>query len=169
MEALPESRMVFLVRDPRDVTASALDGQRAGSWTSKHRRWEGKKETTADTDPDAFVRKRAKVYLQDVGNSKEAYDAHKGPKTLVRYEDLRADTPATMQRIYSGLQIAVEEQELSRVVNKHSWENIPKEDKGEGKFYRKAKPGGWREDLTPEQVEVVEQITAPLLKEFYAD
>jgi hypothetical protein len=72
-----------------------------------------------------------------------------------------------MQRICSALGIPVEETELARAVGKHSWENIPEEEKGEGKFYRKAAPGGWREDLTPQQVETVERITAPLLKEFY--
>jgi hypothetical protein len=72
-----------------------------------------------------------------------------------------------MKRIYSSLEIAVDEEELARVVEKHSWEMIPEEEKGEGKFYRKATPEGWREDLTPEQVEIVEQITAPLLDEFY--
>jgi hypothetical protein len=87
---------------------------------------------------------------------------------LVRYEELRVDTLDTMRRIYSELGIAVDEKELARAVEKHSWENIPEEEKGEGKFYRKASPGSWREDLTPEQVEVVEKITAPLLKEFYS-
>ena len=87
---------------------------------------------------------------------------------LVRYEDLRSDTLGTMRRIYSSLGIPVDERELSRAVKKHSWENVPEEEKGEGKFYRKATPGGWREDLTPEQIEIVERITAPLLKEFYS-
>jgi hypothetical protein len=63
----------------------------------------------------------------------------------------------------------VDEEELARVVHKHSWENIPPEKRGEGKFYRKATPGGWQEDLTPEQVETVERITAPLLRTFYPD
>ena len=63
--------------------------------------------------------------------------------------------------------VAVEESELERAVQKHSWENIPEEEKGGGKFHRKATPGGWREDLTPEQARIVEGITAPLLEELY--
>lgn len=168
-EALPESRVVFLVRDPRDVISSAIDAQSEGSWTSKNKRWDGKKPLTeADTNPDLFVRKRAKTYLQDISNAKEAYEAHEGPKAQVRYEDLRADTLGTMKRVYSELRVSVEEGELARVVHKHAWENIPEEDKGQGKFYRKATPEGWREDLTPGQVEIVENVTAPLLEEFYA-
>lgn len=80
---------------------------------------------------------------------------------------MRADTLGTMKRLYSELAILVDERELAQAVKKHSWENIPKEEKGEGRFYRKASPGSWTEDLTPEQVETIEGITAPLLKEFY--
>ena len=32
MEALPESRMIFLIRDPRDVAASHVDSSRKGSY-----------------------------------------------------------------------------------------------------------------------------------------
>jgi hypothetical protein len=167
MQALPESRMILLVRDPRDVAASSLDARKEGSWLYQRR---GKsKVQTAIENPNRFLKGRAENYLRDVGNSKEAFDAHEGRKVLVRYEDLRADTLATMRRIYSELAIAVDDGELARVVEKHSWESIPEEKKGEGKFYRKARPGGWREDLTEEQVEIVEQVTAPLLEEFYAD
>jgi hypothetical protein len=65
--------------------------------------------------------------------------------------------------------VPVNEGELAKVVYKHSWENIPEEKRGEGKFYRKAKPGGWREDLTPEQAEAVESETGPLLAELYPE
>jgi hypothetical protein len=34
---------VLLVRDPRDVAASAMDARREGRWTSKNKRWEGKR------------------------------------------------------------------------------------------------------------------------------
>ena len=169
MEALPESRMIFLIRDPRDVAASALDAAREGSWMYEvldKAAW--RQKALADRKPDDFVRRRANSYLQQVESIRDAYNAHKGHKVLVRYEDLRADTLGTMKRIYSALEIPVEEEALARAVERHSWERVPKVEKGEGKFYRKAAPGGWREDLTPKQAETVESITAPLLKEFYS-
>jgi hypothetical protein len=167
-EALPESRVIFLVRDPRDAVASGLDAQSKGSWTSKNPKWKGKKpQTEADKDPDTFVKQRVERYMQHVGNAKNAFEAHQGYKVLVRYEDLRADTLGTMKRIYSHLEVPVSEEELARVVEKHAWENIPEEKKGQGKFYRKATPGGWQEDLTLEQAETIEEITTPLLDELY--
>ena len=168
VEALPESRMILLIRDPRDVVASVLDGARRGGWLYE---WEGKgserKAALADTEPDAFVERRARTYLRDVEGGKRAYDLHQGSKVLVEYEDLRRDTLGTMKRIYSELEIRVDEGALARAVEKHSWANLPEKNKGKGKFYRKATPGGWREDLTPRQVRTVERITAPLLEEFY--
>ena len=171
MEALPESRMVLLVRDPRDVVASAMDARSEGGWNYERNKklyLEGRKKSSSK-DPDAFAEGRAKRYLEGMGKAKEAYDAHDGHKVLVKYEELRADALGTMKRMYSELGIEVDEGELAQVVEKHSWENIPEENKGEGKFYRKASPEGWKEDLTPEQAKTVERITAPLLEELYPD
>jgi hypothetical protein len=169
MEALPESRMVLLVRDPRDVVASVLDASREGAWHHERRKDDPGWTSSADEDPNSLAEERATRYLKQVGGAKEAYDAHDGSKVLVRYEELRSDTLGTMKRLYSTLGVPVGEEELVRVVEKHSWENIPPEKRGEGKFYRKAKPGGWREDLTPEQAEAVESVTGPLLRELYPE
>jgi len=181
MEALPESGMVLLVRDPRDIVASALDAAREGSWAYELRGTKRREKRglvgTADAPLDDFTGKspeevvadQATMYLRYVGNSKRAFDAHDGRKVLVRYEDLLSDTLGTMKRIYCELEIEVDEEELARTVQERSWRNIPEEEKGEGKFYRKGVSGGWREDLTPDQVTMVEGITGPLLREFYPD
>jgi hypothetical protein len=166
MEALPESRMIFLIRDPRDVAASVLDAAKKGSYMYGRRK--GARHTAMfEMQADDLVKNVATDYLQNVGNAREAYKAHEGPKIFVRYEDLRPDTLETMKRICSALAIKVKEGELERAVETHSWENISAEKKGGGKFHRKATPGGWREDLTSKQATIVEEITAPLLEEFY--
>jgi len=168
LEALPESRLVFLIRDPRDVVASALDASRKGSWLHERRVKEGGGRTAMfDMQANTLVERTANRYLSNISGVDEAYRKHKGYKVLVRYEDLVADTPGTMRRLCSSLKLPVDDGELARVVEKHSWENIPEEKRGEGKFFRKGTPGSWREDLTPEQAESVERITAPLLEAFY--
>jgi hypothetical protein len=158
MEALPESRMILLVRDPRDVVASWVDAHKKGGWRSNDQ---------GPEDPDQRAVMVSKRYLRHVGAAKRAYEAHEGRKVLVKYEELRADTLGTLKRIYSELGIPANGRELDRAVARHAWENVSEKDKGEGKFYRKATPGGWSDDLTPEQVETVEKITAPLLEAFY--
>jgi hypothetical protein len=171
MEAFPDSRMILLVRDPRDIVASNLDGARKGGWLQQWRdRGMGAElyHALAEKDPNLYVKELAERYVHDIGYAKRAYDLHKGRKVLVRYEDLRTDTLGTMQRLYSTLEIPVNAERLERVVGAHSWENIPDKYKGPGQFTRKATPGGWKEDLTLEQTQIVEEITTPLLREFYS-
>ena len=170
-EALPESRMIVLVRDPRDVISSKMDAAREGSWAEEAQKSKGqeKKNTSADSKPAAFVKSQARRYVQLIDLAQQAYDAHRGPKVLVRYEDLRAQPLETMRHIYEKLGIPAQERELARVVEKHAWENIPERKKGAGKFYRKGSPGGWAEDLTTEQAATVENITAPILERYYAE
>jgi hypothetical protein len=175
LEALPESRVIFLVRDPRDVLASYLDAVKRGNWVHKGHIRKGIVDSyetefaDADRQPDLYIESKAELLMKNMMGAKRAYEAHRGPKVLVRYEELLTDTLSTMRRIFAVLGLPADEEDLGRVVEQHSWENIPEEQKGEGKFFRKATPGSWLEILTPEQVKTAERITAPILKEFYGD
>ncbi len=113
---------------------------------------------------------KALTYLRDVGNWLEGYRSHEGPKAhLYADQELRADTYPVLSAALSELGVPFDEEDLREVVQRNRFEAIPDEKRGKGKFYRKASPGGWREDLTEEQVRVVEEITRPLLKEFYPE
>lgn len=168
MQAFPESRMVFLVRDPRDVTASGIDAHEEGGWANK---WKGEdlKAAAGKRNSEAKARQRAEMYLRDMTATKEAYEAHAGHKSVVRYEDLRVDAFGEMKRVYKEIDVPVNEEKLRHSIGERDWDNVPEEDKGPGKSKRKAKPGGWREDLSPRQIEIVERITSPFIAEFYSD
>jgi hypothetical protein len=122
-----------------------------------------------EREPDVFVESAVELLMKNMVGGKRAYEAHRGPKVLVRYEELLANTLGTMRRIFDTLGLPADEEQLSWVVEQHSWENIPEDEKGKGKFFRKATSGSWREDLTPQQVETIEREAAPILEEFYGD
>lgn len=189
--ALPESRLVLMVRDPRDMVASAIDGHRDGSWISRNpmiartaerqgaeawhpaaalyrKGFEEQMQLVAD-DVDAFVRYRAELLLVNVERALEAYREHPGPRALIRYEDLRADPLREMRRLYDELGIEMSRERLAAAVKAHDWSRLPDAEKGEGKKFRRASPGGWRDDLTPAQARAVEEIAAPILSAFYPD
>ncbi len=166
--ALPESRLILLVRHPGDVIAAALrasgesDQLALGNWQEELR----EAEIAPFEDPDFIVASQAARYFDFVGNAKKAYEEHAGPKASVRYEDLLADAPGTVKRIYSELGMAVDEGKLAEVVEKHSREQTTGEE-GPNRLHNEATSRNWRESLTQEQVEVVERVTAPLLNDFY--
>jgi hypothetical protein len=166
MAAVPESRMVLLVRDPRDFAASVLDATRKGGWMQEGMDEWARRDLDSEKDVQRYLKALSRQYVRQMGNGKKALDEHDGRKIMVKYDDLRTDTLGTMRDLCATLAIPVDEQDLARVVSRHSFENIPQRERGEGKFYRKATSGGWREDLTPEQAELVENITAPLIQDF---
>jgi hypothetical protein len=166
MAALPESRMVLLVRDPRDFAASILDATRNDGWMQEGMDEWARRGLDSDKDVQRYLKALSRQYVRQMSNGKKAFDAHDGRKTMVRYDDLRTDTLGTMRDLCAALELPIDEKMLAEIVDKHSWENIPRRERGEGKFYRKATSGGWREDLTPEQAKIVEDITAPLIEAF---
>jgi len=161
MGALPDSRMIFLLRDSRDVISSQLDASRKGSWSQQGRDLETKEKL------EEFTRHLADVYLKVVSLVKEAYDKHPGPKVLIKYEDLRYNTLETMKDMYEALDVPVDQDQLRASVFEHGWEQLPDSAKGRGKFFRKAQPGSWTEELSSEQIKIIEDITGPMLSEFY--
>jgi hypothetical protein len=165
MEAFPESRLVFVVRDPRDVVSSQLDASREGSWHAG----KGFQASLFDSGEGDEVEQLARQYVINVGATKQAYDDHRGPKSLVRYEDLREDARGVLEQIHADLGLEIEGPQLAGAVDRHDWEAIPEEKKGEGKTRRKGQAGSWRDDLTPEQARTVERVTASLLREYYPE
>ncbi len=161
LEATPDSRVIFLIRDSRDVIASRLDAFREGGWTGRNRGYSAAEELNAATE------QMAELYLSMISKVQEAYEAHPGKKAFVRYEDLRYDTLNVLKAMYDALEVEADETQLEAAVLKHSWTRLPESEKGKDKFFRRAQPGSWRDDLSPEQIKIIEDITGPILSKYY--
>jgi hypothetical protein len=103
MAALPESRMVLLVRDPRDFAASVLDATRRGGWMQEGMDEWARRDLDSDKDVQRYLRALSRQYVRQMGNGKKALDEHDGRKVMVRYDDLLISAQTSKPRIPAAL------------------------------------------------------------------
>jgi hypothetical protein len=160
MSLLPRSRMVFLLRDGRDVIDSMLDARGAEGWV------EGSMDLTDSRERLAYVRRQARLWLNCTNAVQAAYAAHPSSlRWMVRYEDLRLRTAASLGPLLDWLGIGRSEAALLDSVEANSFESIPGALKGPGTPRRSATPGAWRESLTAAERDAVDAIIGPKLRE----
>lgn len=163
VEATPESRIILLLRDPRDVVSSWLDAIAPGGWQAEKPGF----KSYHDDKPMYQAERIAKRYTKNISEARKAYENHAGQKTVIRYEDLSTDPLGELQRALNDIAVPVDDQAVLHAVKKHSWESVPDSNKGQGRFYRQGGAGGWRENLNPKQVNIVEEICLPVVEDFY--
>jgi len=160
MECLPRSKMIFLLRDGRDVIDSILDARRPeGSWAMDAI------PLTTENQRAQAIRQQAKTYLIFTENCEKAYNLH-DPKLrlLVKYEELMKNTFSEIKRIYDFIGIKMSDVEVEKIVEKYSFEKIPKSKKGSGKFFRFATPGSWRVNLSYKEQKIMNSILSKTLE-----
>jgi Sulfotransferase family len=161
MTLFPASRMIFLLRDGRDVVDSWLAAYRHGTWALD----EGAFPVT-DAGRESLVRWQSAVWTFRTAVVRRVYDEHPPDRrVLVRYEDLVADPGRELARICAYLPIDVSADVLADVVARHAYTAVPRADKGDDKEIRSATPGGWRENLTPAEHDVMHEVMGTKLAE----
>src|SRR5688500_5691925 len=168
----PRAKIVHIIRDGRDVAVSQLA---AGN------------EFWGDGWAPKDAAEAAGRWVQWV-NCARAWSQH--PPELyyeLRYEQLRGDGPATLAGVYDFLGEPLPLEQVKAIYDQFSLsacrdntapyvmircgEKLPPLKPGEKRntrprgFYRKGKPGGWRETLSSAELEAVEKVCGPLLTE----
>jgi hypothetical protein len=106
-----------------------------------------------------MVRWQSEVWAYRTRTVRAVYAAHPpGRRVLVRYEDLVADPAGELARVCAVLPLADCGDRLAGVAAEHAFAAVPPGRKGEGKEIRSASPGGWRDNLTPAEHEVMAAI-----------
>ncbi len=161
MDVFPQSSLIFLLRDGRDVVDSWLDAYKDGSWATDEGAY-----PLDDTGRPALIRWQSSVWLHRTEVVQETY-ARTEPKrrVLIRYEEMRADPVAALERICSMLGIEVSREQLNEIAGTHSYSSVPKADKGAGREIRRAEPGGWTDHMTRQEIIEMHDILAEKLDE----
>jgi hypothetical protein len=157
--ALPASRLLFLVRDGRDVVDSALDGV-SGGWITESSGY--RVEDAAERR--AFLEDRARLWVDRMDLMHRAFDDHDPAlRLLVPYERLRSDTAGELARIAEWARIEATAVAIGQASEALAFEAIPRDVRGPGRFARAATPGLWRERFTEEEAALVNRIMGPAL------
>jgi Sulfotransferase family len=164
---LPGSRVLFLLRDGRDVIDSLLDAMLSSeSWWTERTRSLGR----PPQERLAFVSQHANLWVRRTMATQRAFDMlPEEQRLLVRYEDLLTDTSAQLRRIFDWLGLRVEGRAVQEVVKRHAFKSVPDDRRGPGKDMRAATPGLWRENLTQEEQRTMLEIIGPKLAELGYD
>jgi len=161
LSLFPASRMIFLLRDGRDVVDSWVAAHRKGAWALR--------EGGFAADPDqreVLVRWLSTVWTYRTEVVQRAYRAHDpARRVLVRYEELLRDPVAQLQRLCGPLGVAAELTELKRIAHGNSFASVPSAEKGARKPIRSAKPGGWRRRMAAPEQRAMHEIMGAKLAE----
>jgi len=159
MGLLPRARMIFLVRDGRDVLDSQLALRtRFGSVRR------GMKVIEKGPERLAFVRTHSQLWVNNMTAVDRAYAAHDPDLRMrLRYEDLRAETFGSLEPVAQWLGDERTPEELRRAIDENAFESTSRLKKGKGRMRRAATPGLWRENLTAEEQRVANEIMGETL------
>lgn len=166
MGVLPRSRMLLLLRDGRDVVDSLLHALQPGGFMAVK---QGKAISTPEERAEG-LRWAARLWACNTDVTLRAMEAHDPERCLtLRYEDLLGDPAGEMAGVYAWAGLKRDRAWIEQVVERRSFKRLPKEATGPKTRNRSAKPGRWRENLSPEEQSVVTEICGPLLERFGYD
>jgi Sulfotransferase family len=158
MSTLPRARLIFLLRDGRDVIDSMLDTTAPGSWLMELL------DGFRAVDRESSIRSQAYLWLWRTEAVQRAFEGHGDQlKMFVRYEDLRNDPTPVLARLADWL--GLDEEPIVKFAHATAMERLSRDQTGPGRFTRAAAPGQWRENLSAQEQAMVHEIIGAKLLE----
>lgn len=158
-----QSRLIFLIRDGRDVVDSMMDADSDGGWRT---RTEGVSPLRTEAERLYGVRRQAHLWLvRTIATQRACAILGPGQSIEVRYEELLADTEGELGRLDAWLGISRDQRQIRSAVRKNRFGSLRNRLRGRRKGVRAASPGFWRENLSSAEQEAMTEIMGPKLRE----
>jgi hypothetical protein len=158
-ELFPQSKLVFLLRDGRDVVDSWLDAYQEGSWAIDGGAFPVRPEGRLP-----LIRWLSSVWAYRTEAVLEAFRS-RGPedRTLVRYEDLLERPEEKLEEICTT--IGIDPGPVAEIAALHRFEELPAQSRGPLREARSASPGGWRQSLSPREQAAMHEVLGDALEQ----
>ena len=165
------SAAVVVVRDPRDI-APSLASHLGESIDAAIRRM-GDDRDVINLNPDWRRRRVPQRLLDWSGNVASWLDQRDLPVHLVRYEDLKRDAVAALHSTLAAVGLPVTRQDVARSASLCAFDRLQAQEREGGfdeapssgaLFFRRGEAGGWRHELTADQVRRIEAAHGPMMQ-----
>ena len=148
LKVLPDAYFLHIVRDPRAVFCSHRSASRGwAKWEFPTQPVDGARYWREDVEAAMAIPKLTDRYLQ------------------VRYEDLKDNGPSEVKRLFDWLELPNDDALCEHAVAASTKEKVRPQTNLPADFVRQAPKGGWREELSPKHAQIIEYLTADLMKE----
>lgn len=156
-ELFPRSKLIFLLRDGRDVVDSWLAAHQDGSWAIPA----GAFPVAADGRV-ALIRWLSSVWVYRTEAVLDAFRSRRlQDRILIRYEELRDCPLEGLEAICSKL--GIDPAHAPEISLRHRFEQLPAESRGPLREARAASPGGWQENLSPQEQDAMHEVLGEAL------
>lgn len=155
-DLFPDSKFVFILRDPRDVSVSLF----------YHRK---RTEPGFDVSLSEIAESISRKWVEILENVSDFSKEYPGRIEIVRYEDLISnDKQFNLQRILKFLELPTSDHTIEQMfadndIGKMKKRESSRQNESYG-FYRSGKKGGWREELSMRDVARIELTAGKLMR-----
>lgn len=165
-------RVVYLVRDPRDVALSYAKHFGMELGVAVERMVDDRLMIHCKEETDERVPHWTTSWARHVQSYAEAHDLD---VTVVRYEDLKADPVRYFSWILKWIEVDADEERVARAVEACRLERLRAQEDERGfreastkadRFFGSGATGGWREVLSDDQVEMLEAHAGDVMRAF---
>jgi len=159
-QCLPNSKLIVLIRDGRDIIDSLIDSRKKDGWQDIR-----PEITLTEKNRPNILENLAINWEKQMKNLIKSYDNHNEKLRMkIKYEELIEKTPIILKKIYDFLNIGISKNDIEEIIEKYRFENILDNKKGSGKFYRSATPGKWKENFNENEKIILDKIMGESLK-----
>lgn len=162
--------VILMVRDPRDVLVSgyysvAYSHPAPAYGTDKYHAFIKDRKFSQEATVDEYAIAQCNHIYETFERHRNLLLGRSSNVHIIKYEDMVSDFEGWLRSLINYCDFQVSAQLFEELLQEH--ERLRPSKENVEKHIRKGKPGDYREKLTPETVDYIEQKLLPILQEFH--